>query len=316
MFPYHILPGTCVRPQIISVSLLFLIRYQSDTGNDARVMIRLIYVIGNTIPMAFIRLAQGILLKSDTFILTACLIQACTQDRLMEFNPPLQPATLVARYKRFLADVITAEGEEITLHCANTGAMTGCAIPGDQVWYMTSRSLSRKYPHSWELTLTQNGDWISVNTLRANYVVREAIREDLIPEFSGYSTLKSEVKYGIERSRIDLLLQADDRIDCYIEVKSVTLSELGKGYFPDAVTQRGQKHLRELIDVAARGYRSVLFFAVMHSGIDEVFPARHIDKKYAELLLQAKQRGVEIMAYSTMISPDGIWIKSPVAVKL
>lgn len=227
----------------------------------------------------------------------------------MDFSPVLRPARLVKRYKRFLADVVTPEGDALTMHCANTGAMTGCATPGDTVWYSTSDSLTRKYPHSWELTETQQGHWICVNTLRANGLVREALNVGQIAELAGYSTLLPEVKYGHENSRIDFLLQADSRRNCYIEVKSVTLLQDGKGYFPDAVTTRGQKHLRELIHIAESGQRAVLFFAVLHSGIDDVSPARHIDARYAELLEQAREKGVEVLCYKAQLSPQGIMLR-------
>lgn len=234
----------------------------------------------------------------------------------MEFSPDLQPARLVKRYKRFLADVVTPQGEELTIHCANTGAMTGCATPGDMVWYSTSASLTRKYPHSWELTETQQGDWICVNTLRANGLVREALNAGQIAELSGYDTLLPEVKYGAENSRIDFLLQASDRCNCYIEVKSVTLLQQGKGYFPDAVTVRGQKHLRELSQIAQSGQRAVLFFAVLHSGIEDVAPARHIDARYAELLSQARQNGVEVLCYKAQLSPEGMVLRKALKVEL
>lgn len=234
----------------------------------------------------------------------------------MEFTPGLQSARLVKRYKRFLADIVTPEGEALTIHCANTGAMTGCATPGDTVWYSTSASLTRKYPHSWELTHTQQGHWICVNTLRANGLVREALAADRIPELSGYDKIVPEVKYGSENSRIDFLLQADNRSNCYIEVKSVTLLQQGKGYFPDAVTERGQKHLRELMQIAQSGHRAVLFFAVLHSGIEDVSPARHIDVRYAELLAQAQQSGVELLCYKAQLSPEGINLHSPLTVEL
>lgn len=162
----------------------------------------------------------------------------------MLFTPPLRSAVLIKRYKRFLADVVTPDGRELTLHCPNTGAMTGCATPGDTVWYSTSDNLKRKYAHTWELTETQQGATICVNTLRANTLAKEAILAGNISELSGYNTLKSEVKYGEENSRIDIMLQAEERQNCYIEVKSVTLAEQESGYFPDAVTERGQKHLR------------------------------------------------------------------------
>nr|WP_314985576.1 DNA/RNA nuclease SfsA [uncultured Pantoea sp.] len=234
----------------------------------------------------------------------------------MHFSPPLKPARLISRYKRFLADVMTPDGEVLTIHCANTGAMTGCATPGDRVWYSTSDSLTRKYPHSWELTETQQGHWICVNTLRANQLVAEALDQNRLPTLAGYSHRQAEVKYGSEKSRIDFLLKADLQPNCYIEVKSVTLLHEGKGYFPDAVTIRGQKHLRELATVAAEGHRAVLLFAVLHSGIEDVSPARHIDAAYAEQLAQAQKEGVEILAYRADLSAEGMFLKSPINVTL
>ncbi|ALZ97865.1 DNA/RNA nuclease SfsA [Leclercia adecarboxylata] len=234
----------------------------------------------------------------------------------MQFTPALQPATLVQRYKRFLADVVTPEGVTLTLHCPNTGAMTGCATPGDTVWYSTSLNIKRKYPHTWEITQTAGGEYICVNTLRANQLVKEAISLDLIPELRGYNSLKTEVKYGAENSRIDFLLQAEDQPECYIEVKSVTLADRDNGYFPDAVTLRGQKHLRELISVAAEGKRAVLFFAVLHSAIGKFSPARHIDPKYAQLLNEAQKQGVEVLAYKAELSADNITLRSALPVTL
>jgi len=232
----------------------------------------------------------------------------------MQFIPPLQPAVLIQRYKRFLADVITPDGETLTLHCPNTGAMTGCATPGETVWYSTSLNAKRKYPHTWEVTQTAAGAFICVNTLRANQLVKEAIELDAIPELRGYSGLKSEVKYGAEGSRIDFMLQAEDRPECYIEVKSVTLADKENGYFPDAVTLRGQKHLRELMSVVASGKRAVLLFAVLHSAIERFSPARHIDPKYAQLLNEAQKQGVEVLAYKAELSADNITLRSTLPV--
>ncbi|EHG6001568.1 MULTISPECIES: DNA/RNA nuclease SfsA [Escherichia] len=234
----------------------------------------------------------------------------------MQFFPPLQRATLIQRYKRFLADVITPDGRELTLHCPNTGAMTGCATPGDTVWYSTSENTKRKYPHTWELTETQAGALICVNTLWANRLTKEALENDWLSELSGYSELRSEVKYGAERSRIDFMLQAGFQPDCYIEVKSVTLADHAQGYFPDAITQRGQKHLRELMSVAAEGQRAVILFAVLHSAITRFSPARHIDMKYAQLLTEAQQRGVEILAYKAEISAEGMSLKKLLPITL
>lgn len=234
----------------------------------------------------------------------------------MDFTPALQHATLIQRYKRFLADVVTPEGETLTIHCPNTGAMTGCATPGDTVWYSTSENTKRKYPHTWEMTQTQSGAFICVNTQRANQLAKEAILSETIPALVGYSLLKTEVKYGAEGSRIDLMLQADNRPRCYIEVKSVTLAEKEYGYFPDAVTLRGHKHLRELMGVVAAGDRAVLLFTVLHSAIEYFAPAHHIDAQYAQLLAEAHKRGVEILAYKAELSADNITLRSPLPVTL
>ena len=220
----------------------------------------------------------------------------------MEFIPPLKPATLIKRYKRFLADVTTPEGDEITIHCANTGAMTGCATPGDTVWFSTSNNTKRKYPHSWELTQTADNHFICVNTLRANQLVAEALKNKWIPELSEYNLIIPEVKYGAENSRIDFFLSHDGLSDCFIEVKSVTLLENDRGFFPDTTTLRGQKHLRELTCIAKEGKRAILLFVVLHSGIHVVSAAAHIDKQYAQLLDIAINNGVEVLCYQADIS--------------
>ncbi|MGJ8691128.1 MAG: DNA/RNA nuclease SfsA [Thalassotalea sp.] len=209
----------------------------------------------------------------------------------------LNKATLIKRYKRFLADIILADGSTTTIHVANTGAMSGCAEPGDIVWYSTSDNPKRKYPFSWEYTQKPNGQLICVNTIRANQFVEQALLAKSLPALTDFDELKREVKYGNENSKIDFLLTQEDQADTYIEVKSVTLLQDQLGYFPDAVSTRGQKHLRELMEISEQGKRAVLLFAVLHSGINSVQAAAHIDKKYAELLTQAKQAGVEIFAY-------------------
>jgi sugar fermentation stimulation protein A len=209
----------------------------------------------------------------------------------------LQKSTLIKRYKRFLADVILADGSTTTMHVANTGAMTGCAEPGDIVWYSTSANNKRKYPFSWEITQTKHAHSICVNTIKANQLIEEALNANKITELLGYSSIKREVKYGSENSKIDFLLSDVNKPDTYVEVKSVTLLEGEQGFFPDAVTTRGQKHLRELIEVAQQGDRAILLFAVLHSGINNVKIAKHIDSKYNELIIEAKAAGVEILAY-------------------
>jgi len=223
----------------------------------------------------------------------------------MKFEPVLEPATLIQRYKRFLADITLPDGSERTIHCANTGAMTGCATPGNAVWYSTSDNPKRKYPNSWELTETAQGHRICINTARANQLAVEAIQSGTIGELQGYDQLQTEVKYGNENSRIDILLNSENKPKCYIEVKSVTLLDeklAGQGYFPDAVTTRGQKHLRELSEMAQSGHRAVLLFTVLHSGIEKVSAAHHIDAKYSQLLKTAQEQGVEVLCYKAELS--------------
>lgn len=223
----------------------------------------------------------------------------------MKFEPILEPAVLIKRYKRFLADITLPDGSERTIHCANTGAMTGCATPGNKVWYSTSDNPKRKYPNSWELSETATGHRICINTARANQLAVEAIESGTIKELQGYDQLQTEVKYGNENSRIDILLNSENKPKCYIEVKSVTLlneDESGQGYFPDAVTTRGQKHLRELAQMAQNGSRAVLLFSVLHSGIEKVSPAHHIDANYSQLLKYAQEQGVEVLCYKAELS--------------
>ncbi|MCG9556212.1 DNA/RNA nuclease SfsA [Vibrio kanaloae] len=242
----------------------------------------------------------------------------------MHFNPPLEPATLIKRYKRFLTDIKLPDGSERTIHCANTGAMTGCATPGDTVWYSTSDNAKRKYPNSWEISETDKGHRICVNTARANQLAVEAIENGTIVELLGYNALRTEVKYGSENSRIDILLEDNEKPPCYIEVKSVTLldeqltstkqesSTKGQGFFPDAVTTRGQKHLRELTEMVESGNRAVLLFTVLHSGIEKVSAAHHIDAKYSLLLKQAQDAGVEVLCYKAELSSTQIQLKQAV----
>jgi len=240
----------------------------------------------------------------------------------------LQSAILIERYKRFLADItltplLPEKNQLTTIHVANTGAMTGCADKGNIIFYSRSNNPKRKYPFSWEISQSAAQHFICVNTLRANQLVEEALTSGIVRELNGFTSLKREVKYGDEGSRIDFLLTADGvngvlkstnkRSTVYIEVKSVTLLDNqlngeGQGYFPDSVSTRGQKHLRELITIVQGGDRAILFFAVLHSGINKVSVAEHIDKKYAALLTQAQAAGVEILVYKVNFNFEGLML--------
>lgn len=229
-------------------------------------------------------------------------------------------ARLIKRYKRFLADVRLDNDEVITVHCPNTGSMKNCVEENAEIWLSDSDNPKRKYRYTWEYLMTSRGHHIGVNAGKANQLVQSAIRDDLIEPLAGYETIRPEVKYGDENSRIDLLLQDSKRRDCYVEVKSVTLLEdppsRGIGYFPDAVSQRGAKHIRELIKMSQSDARSVLFFCVQHTGIQEVRPADHIDREYGKLLREALDNGVEVLAYKVRKSNKGfrLWRDLPVIV--
>ena len=224
----------------------------------------------------------------------------------MRFETNLLRGTLIKRYKRFFADVALDNGDIVTAHCPNTGAMTGCAIPGSIVYLSEHNNPKRKLKYTWEIVVNDQAEWIGVNTGRANKLVEEALFSQSIPDFAEYCQIKREVKYGQEKSRIDFFLSAETLPSCYIEVKSVTLKQNHNGYFPDAVTERGQKHLRELMSIAEAGNRAVLLFAVQHTGIQKVLPAQHIDPKYAALCQQAVQSGVEVMAWGALIDEEKI----------
>jgi sugar fermentation stimulation protein A len=222
----------------------------------------------------------------------------------------VKPALLRKRYKRFLADVVLANNTETTIHVANTGAMTGCAAANSTIWYSTSNNKKRKYPYSWEFTQTQNNHLICVNTIRANQLVEQALNENVITPLGKLLSIRREVNYGDEKSKIDFLVENSLKQIIYIEVKSVTLLENNQGYFPDAVSTRGQKHLRELMQMVTQGYRAVLLFAVLHEEINSVKPAAHIDKKYAELMKQAVNAGVEIYAYKMQTTKTELGIEA------
>ena len=226
----------------------------------------------------------------------------------MEFEYPLISGKLLKRYKRFLTDVETTSGDEITIHCPNTGSMRHCLDDVKQVWYWDSGNPKRKYAHTFELVETNQGHFIGVNTGRANALVKEALERNKFPILA-HDEFKSEVRYGEENSRIDFLLRKGNS-NIWVEVKSVTLLEpamgSGHGCFPDAVSSRGTKHLRELTLQVQQGDRAVLLFCVQHTGIKTVSVADHIDPTYAEAFKEAVAAGVEVIALGADITTGSI----------
>ena len=236
----------------------------------------------------------------------------------MQYDRPLIPATLIKRYKRFLADVTLEDGSEITVHCPNTGSMKRCAEAGSRVWLYDSQSKTRKYQHTFEWVEVDEKYRACVNTARANQLVAEALEQGVIAELKGYCNIKREPK--VEDGRLDFLLTSETGERCWVEVKSVTLLEQdnGLGCFPDAVTERGRKHLLRLQALKNQGDRAVLLFCVPHEGIREVTVADHIDPAYGKVLREVQAGGVEIMAAAVEFAADdaGFAVKGLLPLKL
>lgn len=213
----------------------------------------------------------------------------------MKWPSPLAEGRLVRRYQRFLADVDLG-GSIVTSHCPNTGSMLGCANPGSRVWLSPAANPGRKLAWTWELVEAQ-GTLVGINTGRANALVREAIESGAVPALAGYGSLRAEVRYGRESSRADFLLSGGPGASCYVEVKNVTAAvQGGIALFPDAVSERGTRHLREMMAMVRSGHRSVLVFCVQRDDVSEVRPADDIDPEYGRTLRKALKAGVEAVA--------------------
>jgi sugar fermentation stimulation protein A len=236
----------------------------------------------------------------------------------MRFPAPLLPATLVKRYKRFLADVALPSGETVTVHCANPGSMIGLATAGARVWLSISNNPNRKLAHSWELIEVDFGagpELVGINTAHPNALAAEAIAAGAIPELAGYRTIRREVRYGAN-SRVDFLLEDAARPPCYVEIKNVHLMRRpGLAEFPDAVTKRGTKHLAELSAMVAGGARAVMLYLIQIGSARAFRLARDVDPTYGKAFDAARAAGVEAIAYRCGISCDGIEVIEPVPVE-
>ncbi len=229
----------------------------------------------------------------------------------MDFPQPLIPARLVARYKRFFADVITDDGREITAHCPNPGAMLGLNTPGLPAWISTSDNPKRKLAHTLEL-VEADGGLVGINTMHPNRLVAEALAADAIPELTGYTSHRREVKYGTN-SRVDFLLQADGRAPCWLEIKNCHLMRTpGLAEFPDCVAARSLKHLHELTAMVTQGHRAVMLFVIQRTDCDHFAACAELDHAYAAGLLDAAGAGVEVLCYDCQISPHAITLARPI----
>lgn len=234
----------------------------------------------------------------------------------MKFPSQMKRGRLVRRYKRFLADITLDDGEEITAHCANPGSMMGVAVEGAPVWVSEHRGAKRKLNWSWQLTEI-DGALIPINTSNANAIVAEALAEAMIPELAGYGEIRREVKYG-ENSRIDFLLDGKSgRPPCYVEAKNVHLRrQAGLAEFPDSVTSRGAKHLRELAAIRQGGARAVMAFVVQRSDCRRFSPARDLDPAYGRALQEAVAAKVELLCYDCEITTQEVVLRRALPIDL
>lgn len=235
----------------------------------------------------------------------------------MDFPATLIKATLLKRYKRFLADATLEDGSTITAHCPNTGSMTSCGKAGDTIYLTSNNDPKRKLKYTWQLSETPDGGLININTHSANALVKEALEQGSIEPVASYKKIKAEKKKG--DSRIDFYLEPEEGSKdppCWIEVKSVTLLEGNYLLFPDAVSTRALKHIKSLEKIVADGERAILLFLLNRPEGQAFRPAAKIHPKYAEALKEAKENGVEILAYRAQHSLKGSIVSSSVAVEL
>ena len=224
----------------------------------------------------------------------------------MKFDSGLIVGRFVRRYKRFFSDV-EIEGcnapELITAHCANTGSMKNCLVEGSECWISRSDNPKRKLAYTLEAVSAEFGGMAGVNTSRTNKLVKEALMDGMVPEVAEYESIQSEVKFGLQNSRLDFCL-SNGPDKCFVEVKNVTMGiKGGAGVFPDAVTERGRKHLYELAYAIEQGHRAVLFYCAQHTGINKVQPNWEIDPAYCQTLEEVMAKGVEVIAYGVEMTP-------------
>lgn len=229
----------------------------------------------------------------------------CYTATTMQFTTPLVHGTLIKRYKRFLSDIRLTDGAVITAHCPNTGSMLSCSTPGSEVGLSISENPKRKYPHTLEM-IKVNDTWVGVNTSLTNKLVIEAIKENRITEFAEFDTLQPEVSIS-KGTRLDLLVTRSGH-PTYIEIKNCSLAENGRAMFPDAVTARGTKHLKELTSLCREGKGACIFYLVQRMDVDSFSPATHIDPTYGAVLQDAIAAGVMPLVYQAEVTPAGIQV--------
>lgn len=232
----------------------------------------------------------------------------------MRFSTPLIPGTLVRRWNRFLSEVTLETGELVRAHCPNPGSMMGLKEPGMRVWLEPNDDPKKKLKHGWRLAELPGGHWAGIDTAVPNRVVKEALAEGKITELAAYGNVRPEVPYA-EKSRVDFLLTEPGLPDAYVEVKNVHLRRDGDwAEFPDSVTARGARHLKDLSDMVGAGHRAVNVFLIQRTDCTRLKMAADLDPTYAEAFDAARAAGVEMLAYGTRINPEGVWLTGPLPV--
>lgn len=234
----------------------------------------------------------------------------------MKIDPPFQKGRLIRRYKRFLADIETAADGVLTVHCPNTGAMSGCAESGSEAWYSRSENPKRKYPHTLEVVVSATGR-VGVNTGRANLLVGEGLAAETLPPFIASRLIQREAAIPDEPGRFDFLLEDDAGTRCWLEVKSMTLCDpSGRGSFPDAVSERALKHVQALLRRVQAGERGALVFCAQHTGVQQATLADEIHPVYGDAVRAAAEAGVEVYAFGCQVAEDEIRISHSLPVDL
>ncbi|MBF9031285.1 DNA/RNA nuclease SfsA [Rhodobacterales bacterium HKCCE3408] len=233
----------------------------------------------------------------------------------MRFQTPLIRATLLRRYKRFLADVRLPDGTVAVAHCPNPGSMMGLAEPGTAIWLEPNEDPKKKLKYGWRLNELPDGHWAGIDTAVPNRVVAASLAVRAIPELAAYDTIRPEQRYGAN-SRIDFLATGDGLPDAYVEVKNVHLRrEDDWAEFPDSVTTRGAKHLGELSAMVEAGHRAVMLYLIQRTDCARLKFAADLDPGYAAAVARARDAGVELIAYDCDIDAEGVRLRAPLPVR-
>ena len=227
----------------------------------------------------------------------------------MKFKEKLLQGTLIKRYKRFFVD-IEYKNKIITSHCPNSGSMMGLLNKGNDVWF--SESINKKRKLKYTLEMVKSGKTlVGTNTHLTNKIVLEALNQKKIRNLNKFNNIKTEIKFS-DKTRFDFLISSNKK-KCFLEVKSVTLSRKNKiAEFPDAITSRGTKHLKELISAKKKGFESYIFYLIQRDDCRSFKIAKDIDQEYKIAFDEALKNGVNILCYDCKLSNEEIKLNNQI----